>query len=97
MMADFSDWWFAPFGGSFLFFGIILIIAYTYGENKKKETLRNAHDKVLELRQNGIRVDICTNCKGKGLFGTWDRTCKVCGDIGYTYDMPSVSEDGQTR
>ena len=101
MMADSSDWWFAPFGGSFVFTAIVLIIwyiQYMHGETKKKETLRNAHDKIVELRQKGIRADICAKCKGMGV-GAWGfyETCKVCGGIGYTYDMPSVSKDGETR
>jgi len=79
------------FGIIFIFFCIFCFIMAIRTITSKKGTLRSAHDKVLELRQKGIDAHICPKCQGKGVFGTWDRECKVCGGIGYTYRNPPVS------
>ena len=74
--------------------GMILILVYQLNtDNKKKETLKNAHDKIVELRQKGIRADICPKCKGKGIFGAWDRECESCGGVGYVYDLPPLPDE----
>ena len=87
MLADFSNWWFAPFGGFYFFSMAAIAILGVSMINKKKENRRRARDKVIELRSRGMKASICPDCDGSG--DSWWGDCSTCDGIGYTCETPT--------
>jgi RecJ-like exonuclease len=75
----------------FLLFMVVLIWAWSREEKRKDEKAARANDRVLDLRQRAIDAHLCKKCRGKGVFGSWDRQCKECNGLGYTYKEPPLS------
>ncbi len=79
------------FLGAFLILIIVLTVAEAEIRKKRRsETCRHAHERVVDLRRSGMRAEICSSCKGRGLPVRSSTDCKACDGIGYTYDLPAV-------
>jgi len=59
---------------------------------RREDTQQKANDKVIELRQRGIKAEVCTLCNGKGQSGAMLLECSKCGGIGYIYELNDVSK-----
>jgi len=58
---------------------------------KMKQTRKEASDKVIALRRQGIDARLCEKCKGSGST-TWHDPCPKCRGAGYTFTPPPITK-----
>ena len=74
--------------GLFLLVVIPLVVWIEFKARQRREdTRQKAHEKVIELRQQGTEAEVCSKCSGKGRVGIITYDCPKCGGIGYSYEL----------